>query len=87
MTDGIDTELLSDIEQTIIDAPGVLKATAVKARTQGNQILVEATIYVNPKLNVVESHEITETIEEQLHKKHHVSAAMIHIEPFQTETG
>ncbi len=87
LTDGIDTELLSGIEQTIIDAPGVLKATAVKARTQGNQILVEATIYVNPKLNVVESHEITETIEEQLHKKHHVSAAMIHIEPFQTETG
>ena len=87
LTDGIDTELLSGIEQTIIDAPGVLKATAVRARTQGNQILVEATIYVNPKLNVVESHEITETIEEQLHKKYHVSTAMIHIEPFQTETG
>lgn len=87
LTDGIDTTLLSGIEQTIIAAPGVLKVSAVKARTQGNQILVEATICVNPDLNVVESHEITENIEEQLDKKYRVSIAMIHIEPYQTETG
>jgi cation diffusion facilitator family transporter len=87
LTDGIDTTLLSGIEQTIIAAPGVLKVSAVKARTQGNQILVEATICVDPDLNVVESHEITENIEEQLDKKYRVSIAMIHIEPYQTETG
>ncbi|MBB6443451.1 cation diffusion facilitator family transporter [Bacillus benzoevorans] len=87
LTDGIDTALLSGIEQTIIEAPGVLKVSTVKARTQGNQILVEATISVDPDLNVVESHEITENIEEQLDKKHRVSIVMIHIEPYQTETG
>nr|WP_295973443.1 cation diffusion facilitator family transporter [uncultured Bacillus sp.] len=87
LTDGIDTDLLLGIKKTISNSPGVLNVTAVRARTQGNQILAEATICVDPNLNVVESHKITERIEEQLYKKYHVSIAMIHIEPFQTVTG
>lgn len=86
LTDGFDTNLLLGIEDTIIHSAGVRKVITVKARTQGNQILVDATICVDPHLNVIESHRITEKIEEQLYNKHHVSRALIHIEPYDNET-
>ena len=87
LTDGIDTDLLSGIENTVVQASGVRKVISVKARTQGNQILVDATICVDPNLNVIEGHTITEKIEEQLYSKYHVSRALIHIEPYRKETG
>ena len=87
LTDGFDTDLLLQIEETINQTTGVRKVTAVKARMQGNQILVDAAICVDPNLNVIESHEITEIIEEQLRKKHQVTKALIHIEPYHIEKG
>jgi cation diffusion facilitator family transporter len=83
LTDGFDTNLLCEIEEAIIHTAGVRKVIAVKARTQGNQILVDATICVDSHLNVIESHQITEKIEEQLHTKYHVTRSLIHIEPYQ----
>ncbi len=87
LTDGFDTDLLLQIEETINQTEGVRKVTTVKARMQGNQILVDAAICVDPNLNVIESHEITEIIEEQLRKKHQVTKALIHIEPYHMEKG
>lgn len=83
LTDGFDTDLLCEIEESISHTAGVRKVIAVKARTHGNQILVDATICVDPHLNVIESHQITEKIEEQLNTKHHVTRSLIHIEPYQ----
>jgi cation diffusion facilitator family transporter len=83
LTDGFDTTLLCKIEGAIIDTPGVRKVITVKARTQGNQILVDATICVDPYLNVIESHQITEDIEDMLYKNFHVMKSLIHIEPYQ----
>lgn len=83
LTDGFDTMLLCKMEETIFQTPGVRKIIAVKARTHGNQIFVDATICVDPYLNVIESHQITEIIEEQLFKQYHVTKSLIHIEPYQ----
>ncbi|MFB6465200.1 cation diffusion facilitator family transporter [Cytobacillus sp. Hz8] len=83
LSDGFDTNLLSSIHETIASTPGVIKITELKGRMHGSQILIEATITVNPTLNVVESHAITEKIEERLLKEHKVSRAFIHIEPYQ----
>ncbi|WP_338451314.1 cation diffusion facilitator family transporter [Niallia oryzisoli] len=83
LTDGFDTNLLCRIEDTIVHTAGVKQVIAVKARMQGNQILVDATISVDPHLNVIESHAITEEIEEQLKHEHHVTRSLIHIEPYQ----
>lgn len=82
LTDGFDTDLLEKIENTIIHTKGVRKVIAVKARTHGNQILVDATICVDPYLTVIESHSITEKIEDKLYKEHHVAETQIHIEPY-----
>lgn len=83
LTDGFDTTKLRSIEQTILATPGVDGVSDVKARMHGSHILVESTIFVNPALNVVESHRITERVEQNLYKNNKVKSAIIHIEPFQ----
>lgn len=49
----------------------------------GNHILVDVTIHVNGNLNVVESHEITEKIEERMMAEHKITH--VHIEPLERE--
>ena len=87
LTDGFDTDLRCQIEETINQTVGVRKVIAVKARMHGNLILVDASICVDPNLTVIESHNITEKIEEILLEKHQVTKALIHIEPYHMEKG
>jgi cation diffusion facilitator family transporter len=82
LTDGFDQEQLIEIENTIKKAPGVKNVSDTKARMHGNHIFLETTIHVNPRLDVIESHEITEKIEWILKEKHQVQNAFIHIEPY-----
>ena len=42
---------------------------------------------VDPNLNVIESHEITEKTAEISLEKHQVTKALIHIEPYHMEKG
>jgi cation diffusion facilitator family transporter len=81
LTDGFNEDMLEEIEATIRQTPGVESIKEVKARMHGNRVLVEATVLVNPSLNVVESHNITENIEENLLHTHMIENATIHIEP------
>ncbi|MBT2759452.1 cation diffusion facilitator family transporter [Mesobacillus foraminis] len=82
LTDGFDTHSLEKIKETVQSTRGVYEVTDLKARMHGNQVLVETTIRVDPDLNVIESHEITEKIEKRLEKECNVQSATIHIEPF-----
>ncbi|WP_077623175.1 cation diffusion facilitator family transporter [Sediminibacillus massiliensis] len=81
LTDGFDTQQLADIKTSIADDPDVEVVKDVKGRLHGNQTLIEATICVDPSLDVTESHEITERIEGLLLEKHDINHAHIHIEP------
>ncbi|MFK2825702.1 cation diffusion facilitator family transporter [Bacillus sp. B190/17] len=81
LTDGFDQDLLEEIHQTIARVPDVQQVCSVKARMHGNFTLVDVTITVDPHLNVVESHLITEHIEEILLEKYNIQDAVIHIEP------
>ena len=82
LTDAFDVHSLEHIKNTVASTRGVEEVTDLKARMHGNQILVEATIRVNPHLNVVRSHEITEKVETRLKKECSVQNATIHIEPY-----
>ncbi|WP_108671955.1 cation diffusion facilitator family transporter [Peribacillus acanthi] len=82
LTDGFDEQLLQDIKKTIDNTDGVQMTTDVKARMHGNDILLEATILVDKDLNVVESHDITDHVEERLSTIHQIQHAILHIEPF-----
>ncbi|MGM0904386.1 cation diffusion facilitator family transporter [Mesobacillus maritimus] len=85
LTDGFDVHSLDRIKDTVKTTNGVHEVTDIKARMHGNQVLVEATIRVDPDLNVIESHSITEKIENRLEKECNVQSATIHIEPILVE--
>ena len=47
----------------------------------GNLMFVDLTVTVNPDLNVIESHRITEEIEQRILKVKPFSVVLVHIEP------
>jgi len=81
LTDGFDQEKLEALHATILTIPGVEQIKEIKARYHGSTVLVDVVIHVNPHLNVVESHMITEEIEHRMYAEHNVSNVHIHIEP------
>ncbi|MBH0333311.1 MULTISPECIES: cation diffusion facilitator family transporter [Brevibacillus] len=81
LTDGFDESELADLRATISSISGVRDISDIKARYHGSSVLVDVVIHVDPGLNVVESHTITEKIEEQMRKIHRINAVHIHIEP------
>jgi cation diffusion facilitator family transporter len=86
LTDGFDDEEKMDhIRQSIGKVPGVKLVKDLKIRKHGNHFFLDVIIDVNPNLNVVESHKITEKIEKILMKEHRVKYTQIHIEPAELE--
>ncbi|ALC91981.1 transporter [Bacillus sp. FJAT-18017] len=82
LTDGFDVTKVPELQQTIESTAGVKGVNEIKARTHGNQILIESTILVDPNLTIIEGHAITEAIEKGLQSKHGVRYAIIHVEPY-----
>lgn len=81
LTDGFDQDLLEQLRETISGITGVEDVGDIKARYLGSSVLVDVVIHVDPDLNVVESHSITEKIEERMKKVHKINTVHIHIEP------
>ena len=81
LTDAFEVEKLKEIESTIRSTPGVRLVKDIKARLHGNQPIVDATIYVDPTLTVIEGHQIAENVEERLSQTHQIINSQIHIEP------
>ncbi|BAU26407.1 cation diffusion facilitator family transporter [Aneurinibacillus soli] len=81
LTDGFDETELDLLRQTIEEMPEVKALTDIKARAHGNRVLVDVVIQVNPQLTVLESHRITENIEEKMHREHNILNVHVHVEP------
>ncbi|ASA26294.1 transporter [Paenibacillus donghaensis] len=81
LTDGFDASELKLMRETVAEVEGVEVIKDIKARIHGNNVLVDTTVLVNSMLNVVQSHHITEEIEEQLKDRHQVATVLVHIEP------
>lgn len=81
LTDGFDAVRLEEMKQTVAEIEGVESIKDIKARIHGNNVLVDTTVLVDSRLNVVQSHDITEEIEDQLKDRHKVSTVLVHIEP------
>ncbi|OAB42319.1 cation diffusion facilitator family transporter [Paenibacillus glacialis] len=84
LTDGFDEQELDKIKKTVAATPGVESIKDIKARVLGNNVLVDVTIHVDGYLNVVESHDISEAIEERMLVEHKISHVHVHIEPMET---
>ncbi len=81
LTDGFDQEELAILRTTIAAIPGVEDIREIKARYHGSNVIVDVVIHVDPRLNVLESHMITEEIESRMYAEHKIRAVHIHIEP------
>ncbi|MEB3102305.1 cation diffusion facilitator family transporter [Ferviditalea candida] len=83
LTDGFEEQRLAHFKKTILQTPGVEAIKDVRARKHGSLVLVDVTVQVDPELNVVESHCITEAIEEKMNREHRIDHVHVHIEPKQ----
>ncbi|OLN21188.1 transporter [Domibacillus antri] len=81
LTDAFDRHKIEDMQKSVEKVPGVRSVPSIKARSHGNITFVDVVILVDPDLNVVESHDITEYVEEALLQEHDIRATHIHIEP------
>jgi cation diffusion facilitator family transporter len=81
LTDAFEVAKLKEIEDTIRSTPGVKFVKDIKARLHGNQAIVDATIFVQSTLTIIEGHQIAENVEERLQEEHLINDANIHIEP------
>lgn len=81
LTDGFDDQKLMKLKSEVEKTPGVESIRDIKARIYGNRLIIDVVIEVNPQLNVVESHQITELIEQRMRRFHQVSSVNVHVEP------
>ncbi|MGZ7444580.1 cation diffusion facilitator family transporter [Paenibacillus sp. TH7-28] len=81
LTDGFDEKELGDLRSTISRIPGVEGIRDLKARVHGNHVLVDVVIEVEPHLTVIESHEISDRVEERMRRIQNVMHVHVHVEP------
>ncbi|MEC1176962.1 cation diffusion facilitator family transporter [Metasolibacillus meyeri] len=81
LTDGFNTRDTEALCELIRKVDGVIDLVDFKGRTHGNMSFVDVTVTVNPYLNVWESHEITEQIENTVKQFNPYCVVLVHIEP------
>ncbi|AGT31916.1 transporter [Geobacillus genomosp. 3] len=81
LTDGFDEKQLAAYREEIAAVSGVRDVVDIKARTLGNDIVLEVTIRVDSRLTVVKSHEIADEVERLMKQRHNIRATHIHVEP------
>ncbi len=81
--DGIEPEILDEVEATIRTVAGVRDVTDLRVRWHGHQLRIAASIAVDPELTVMAGHTTATEVEHALH--HQMSApltAVIHVDPY-----
>ncbi|SDO15784.1 cation diffusion facilitator family transporter [Psychrobacillus sp. OK028] len=81
LSDGFNVDEAESLSTIVRHVEGVDELTDFKARMHGNLMFVDITVTVNPNLNVVNSHRITEEIEQRIMKVKPFSVVLVHIEP------
>ncbi|MGI8811264.1 MAG: cation diffusion facilitator family transporter [Pyrinomonadaceae bacterium] len=82
LLDGVDPEVVDEIEKTASHIDGVEDVTDVKVRWLGHRLNAELNIAVDPKLTVEKGHELSVTTQhELLHKLPFLSGVTIHLDP------
>ncbi|MFX3673761.1 MAG: cation diffusion facilitator family transporter [Paenisporosarcina sp.] len=82
LTDGFNEEEVETLSVLVKKVQGVIDLNDFKGRMHGNLMFVDLTVAVDPSLNVVESHRITEEIENKILKVKPFCVVFVHIEPY-----
>jgi cation diffusion facilitator family transporter len=81
LTDGFDVEQLLNLRATVERTEGVKEIKDIRARIHGSMVLVDVIIIVDPVISLVDSHEICNTIEQRMKRKHDIIHVHVHVEP------
>jgi cation diffusion facilitator family transporter len=81
LTDGFDVELIKEYKDTICEVPGVKGIKDLKARSYGNNIVVDTVITVNPTLDISTAHDISTRVEKKLVEEYEIYDVHVHVEP------
>lgn len=81
LTDGFDEKELSALRKTIAKTQGVQSIKDIKARIHGSKVLLDVIVQVDPQLSLIESHRISDEIEQRMGRKHNIMNVHVHVEP------
>lgn len=82
MLDGVDPEVLHEVEHAAEHVEGVKEIGDIKARWVGHKLFVEMTIAVKDSVTAKDAHDIAKEVRHQvLHHLPHVGQVMIHVDP------
>lgn len=80
--DGIEPEIVDEVEASIREVPGVEDVTDLRVRWHGHQLRIAASVAVESDITVKAGHDTAHEVEHALH--HHFSfpvSALIHVTP------
>nr|WP_240414332.1 cation diffusion facilitator family transporter [Paenibacillus periandrae] len=76
-------EDVAELMRTVQVIKGVIAVEHLRAREQGHYVIVDIKISVNPRISVLEGHDIAKTVKQALMKRHiHVAEVYIHVNPY-----
>jgi len=82
MLEGVDPEIVAEIERTASTTAGVEKVMDVRARWIGHRLATELSVAVPSRLSVAEGHAIaTKVRHELLHRLKSLSTVVVHVDP------
>jgi cation diffusion facilitator family transporter len=81
LTDGFDENEIQSYKETIQNIYGVKGIKDIKARSYGNNTIVDIVILVNSALDISSAHDISTDVERILIEKHDVYDVHVHVEP------
>ncbi|WP_199617279.1 cation diffusion facilitator family transporter [Paenibacillus alkalitolerans] len=72
-----------ELIQTAQSVRGVITVDELRAREHGHYVIVDCKISVNPRITVMEGHDIAKAVKHELMKSYtHVSDVFIHVNPY-----
>ncbi|SFE25157.1 cation diffusion facilitator family transporter [Paenibacillus catalpae] len=75
-----DTEVLMQLIQRV---EGVITVESIQAKEQGHYVVADIVISVNPRISVLEGHEVAKRVKQLLLTRFgHVTDVTIHVEPY-----
>jgi len=82
LLDGVDPDIVARVDATMRDVPEVKDVTELRVRWHGHQIRIAASVAVDPRLTVIEGHEVAHAVEHALlHAFTSPVVAVVHIDP------
>ncbi|MDR3156322.1 MAG: cation diffusion facilitator family transporter [Lactobacillales bacterium] len=82
LSDGFSEEILKDYEKMLLNIDGIREIRLIRGRTYGSNIFLDVVVAMDADLSVLQSHHITEIIENRLRKEFNVYDIDVHVEPY-----